>query len=413
MSEVRLSDLIAPSFSKVHRMIKAGSGFVHWWFRGGRGSTKSSFISLQVVLGIMKNPDAHAVCFRKYACDLRSSVYNQVLWAIDVLGVSKYFRATVSPLEITYIPTGQKIVFKGLDDPRKSKSQKMPFGYFMFGWFEELEQYDGIAEIRSVVQSYMRGGDKFTYFYSYNPPQTAANWVNFEAGKEVANRHVHTSDYLSVPKEWLGEAFFIEALLLKEQDERAYNHEYLGEITGTGGAIFGNLTSRTITDEEIKGFSNLRKGLDWGFAVDPFSYHHYEYDKTRRTIYVYDEIFKVGMLNDEAIEKIKEKDIGRELITGDSAEPKSIAEFRQAGINIRGAIKGKDSVRYGIKWLQKLHAIVIDQKRCPNAWREFSMYEHERLKNGEFKSDYPDKNNHGIDDCRYAFENDMEKRGMF
>ena len=413
MAEVRISDLIASHFGSSHRRIKSFGAITHHWFKGGRGSCKSSFVSLQIVLGIMRNPDAHCVCFRKYACDLRGSVYNQVLWAVDVLGVSRYFRATVSPMEISYIPTGQKIVFKGLDDPRKSKSQKMPFGYFMFGWFEELEQYDGMNEIRSVVQSYMRGGEKFAYFYSYNPPQTASNWVNFEAGKDVPNRYVHTSDYRTVTRDWLGNAFFIEAELLRRQDERAYRHEYLGEITGTGGAIFGNLTSRIISDAEIKGFSNLRKGLDWGFAVDPFAYANWEYDKTRRTIYIFDEIYKVGLLNDAAIDLIKGRNIARETITADSAEPKSIAEFRRDGINIRGAIKGKDSVRYGIKWLQKLHSIVIDQKRCPNTWYEFSMYEHERLKNGEFKSDYPDKNNHIIDAVRYGHENDMEKRGMF
>lgn len=412
MSVVRLSEIVGKSFHAVHRQIKAGLK-THWWFRGGRGSLKSSFISIELVQGIMRFPDSHAVVFRKFGCDLRTSVYNQVLWAIDVLGVNGYFKATVSPMEITYLPTGQKIIFAGLDDPRKKKSQKMPFGYFRFAWFEELEQYDGMEEIRSVVQSYMRGGDSFAYFYSYNPPQTRSNWVNAEAEKEVHNRNVHTTTYLTAPRDWLGKEFFIEAEILKNVNEMAYRHEYLGEITGTGGTIFANVRNQLIPDSQIKEFNNLRKGIDWGFAVDPFAYANWHYDKTRRTIYIFDEIYKVGLLNDEAIDLVKKRNIGRDPITADSAEPKSIAEFRQAGINIRGAVKGKDSVRYGIKWLQKLHSIVIDKKRCPNAWKEFSLYEFERMKNGEFKSSYPDKDNHIIDLTRYGHEQDMGKRGMF
>jgi phage terminase large subunit len=402
VSEIKLSELFAPSFIPFHSAIKRGDA-VHYWLKGGRGSCKSSFVSLQIILGIVRNPEAHAVCFRKFGCDLRGSVFNQVLWAIDILGLRDFFTYSLTPMEITYKPTGQKILFKGLDDSRKSKSQKAQFGYFRYVWFEELEQYDGMQEIRSVCQSLMRGGDKFSYFYSYN----------FEAGKVVENRLVHHSDYLTVPKDWLGEAFFIEADILRKQNEMAYRHEYLGEVTGTGGTIFTNLISRRITDEEIKQFSNLRKGIDFGYAVDPFAYCALEYDKTRRSIYIYDEIYKVGLLNDAAIELLKAKGIGRERIIADSAEPKSIAEFRQSGLNVIGAEKGKDSVQYGIKWLQKLHSIVIDPIRCPNTWKEFSLYEFEKTKTGDFKCEYPDKLNHEIDSIRYSLSLDMEKKGMF
>lgn len=383
-------------------------GLVH------HNSCKSSFASLQIIWGIRNSPDAHAICYRKYQNTLRESVFNQVLWAIEILGWGAYFRATTSPMEITYKPTGQKILFKGLDDASKSKSIKLPFGYFKYAWFEELEQYDGLQEIRNVCQSLIRGSDKrFCYFYSYNPPQTTSNWVNYESSVPVENRIVHHSNYLSVPRDWLGSAFFTEADILRKQNELAYRHEYLGEITGTGGSIFTNLVNRTITDEEISHFCNTRKGIDWGYAVDPFAYGALEYDKMRRTIYIYDEIYKVGLLNDEAIRLIKAKDIGRDKIIADSAEPKSIAEFRRDGINIQAAEKGKDSVPYGIKFLQKLAAIVIDPVRCPNTWKEFSLYEFEKTKTGEFKSEYPDRMNHAIDLVRYSLSCDMEKRGMF
>lgn len=407
-----LNKILCPAFFDLHKKIKKNE-YTHYWLKGGRGSTKSSFVSIEIVIGIIRNPNTHAVCFRKIGTDLRDSVFNQILWAIDILDLSAFFEAKVAPMEITYKPTGQKIIFRGLDDPRKAKSAKMPRGYFRFIWFEELEQYSGMNEIRSVLQSYMRGGDIFTCFYSYNPPQTVSNWVNIEANVPVANRYVHTSDYRSVPVEWLGQEFIIEAELLKKNNELAYKHEYLGEITGTGGAVFTNLVGKEITDDEIKRMPNFDYGIDWGFAIDPFAWGKLYYDKTRRDLYVIDEIYKVGMLNDEAFEKIKAKGVGNDLIVADSAEPKSISEGQRYGLNIRGAEKGKDSVRFGIKWLQRLSHIYIDPKRTPNAWREFSTYEFEKNRAGEFISDYPDENNHFIDQTRYAMEKYMKQRGLF
>lgn len=407
-----LKDIICSAFFDLHKKVK-NNEYTHYWLKGGRGSTKSSFISIEIVLGIMKNPNTHAVCFRKIGTDLKDSVFNQILWAIDILGVSRYFEAKIAPMEITYKPTGQKIKFRGLDDPRKAKSAKMPKGYYRYIWFEELEQYSGMPEIRSVLQSYLRGGDIFTCFYSYNPPQTVGNWVNIEATIPVDNRYVHTSNYLDVPPEWLGQEFIIEAELLKKNNELAYKHEYLGEVTGTGGAVFTNVVQREITDDEIAKMPKFEYGIDWGFAVDPFAWGKLYYDKTRRDLYILDEIYKVGMLNDEAFTKIKDKGVGHDLIVADSAEPKSISEGQRQGLNIRGAEKGKDSVRFGIKWLQRLCHIYIDPKRTPNAWREFSTYEFEKNKAGEFISDYPDKDNHVIDMTRYALEKYMKQRGLF
>ena len=251
----------------------------------------------------------------------------------------------------------------------------------------------------------MRGGNQFIAFKSYNPPQNVNNWVNKEVQHERADRLITHNTYLDVPREWLGEQFFIEAEFLKKFNELAYRHEYLGEVTGTGGIIFQNIQNICITDDMIKQFDNLREGIDWGFAADPFTWNKMHYDKTRRALYIYDEIHKVGLTNDRAMEEIKLRT--QTQITADSAEPKSIEEFRRNNFNIKGAIKGADSVRYGIKWLQKLVAIYIDKERCPHTYDEFSLYELEKDKNGEFKDKYPDKNNHHIDSIRYALEDDM------
>lgn len=410
--EVSLKNIIAPSFYELHRIIKRGE-YTHYWLNGGRCSTKSSFVSIEIVLGIMRNPNTHAVVYRKIAADLRESVMPQILWAINTLGVADLWQCKVSPMEVTYLPTKQKIYFKGLDESVKSKSIKAPFGYFKYGWFEELEQFKGMQEIRKTTQSLIRGGNGYCYFYTYNPPQTSANWVNIEAAKNVPNRLVHKSTYLDVPKEWLGEEAIIEAELLKSTNELAYRHEYLGEITGTGGNVFTNVLSQPITDEQIRSFDNIRQGIDWGFAIDPFVWIKCHFDKTRRIVYIYDEVYGVGLTNQDAMDKVTEHGGKHEKSIADCAEPKSIDEFRRSGFNIYAAEKGKDSVRYGIKFLQGMQNIIIDQTRTPHAWEEFLKYEYDRNKDGTFRSDYPDKDNHTIDALRYALERDSTKRGLF
>lgn len=406
-TNISVKSLLCPSFYELHRDIRQGK-HTHYFCKGGRGSTKSSFISLEIVLGMMKDKQAHAAIYRKFATDLRDSVYNQLVWAINALGVEEVWSQHLSPLSLVYLPTRQRIMFYGLDTPLKSKSKKMTFGYFKYAWFEELEQFDGMREIRSVTQSLMRGGPSFFYFYSFNPPQVQSNWVNNECAKIVDSRLVHHSDYLTVPREWLGETFFLEAESLKLTDETAYKHEYLGEVTGTGGAIFRNLTGRTISDDEITDFYSIRNGLDWGFAVDPLAFVRCAYDRKKQTLYIFDEIVEIGLSNDRAAEKVRQKlKHAREQIIADSAEPKSIADLKAHGLNVTGAIKGKDSPAYGVKWLQR-QAIIIDPKRCPNAFNEFALYEYRRDRNGGFLSDYPDKDNHTIDAVRYALESDME-----
>jgi Phage terminase large subunit len=265
-----------------------------------------------------------------------------------------------------------------------------------------------MEEIRTINQSLMRGGESFCVFYSYNPPKSQRNWVNEEMLKDRKDRIVHHSTYLTVPKDWLGEQFFIEAEHLKSVNETAYNHEYMGEVTGTGGAVFANITLREISSEEIKAFDRVARGLDWGYATDPFHYTVNHYDKTRRKLYIFYEIQLVGLSNRKAAEMVKAENKNNGLITCDSAEPKSIAEVSEYGLRVMGARKGPDSVDYGIKWLQDLEEIVIDPNRCPMTAKEFYGYELESDNNGGFKAKFPDKNNHSIDAVRYSRESDMK-----
>lgn len=404
---INLRDIIAPSFFDVHRFIKENK-YTHYWLGGGRGSTKSSFVSIEIVFNMMKDPDANAVILRKIGNTLESSVYNQIIWAIDKLGVSQYWQIKKSPLEMIYLPFGTKIIFRSSDDPIKLKSIKFVKGYAKYIWFEEITEFFGMEEVRSINQSLLRGGNKFCVFYSYNPPKSMNNWVNQEVLEDRPDKLFHKSTYLEVPAEWLGPQFIIEAEHLKKTKPKEYENEYLGEITGTGGNVFDNVIIRDITDDEIKTFDKIKDGIDFGYAVDPSVYTQNYFDKTRRKLYIFNEIYEVGLSNRKLWEKILEKKVSHSQITADSAEPKSIDELNALGrLQVLGAKKGPDSVEYGIKWLQKLEEIIIDNKRCPNTAKEFISYEYERDKEGNFISKYPDKNNHSIDATRYSREQDM------
>ena len=405
---INLSSIIAPSFFDIHRFIKQDR-YTHYWLGGGRGSTKSSFVSIEIVFNMMKDENANAVKMRKVGNTLEGSVYNQILWAIDKLGVSQYFQVKKSPMEITYIPFGTKIIFRSSDDPIKLKSIKFVKGYAKYIWFEEITEFYGMEEVRSINQSLLRGGSKFVVFYTYNPPKSMNNWVNQEVLEKRDDKIFHKSTYLDVPVEWLGPQFIIEAEHLKKTKPREYENEYLGEITGTGGNVFDNVEIREITDEELSHFDRIKDGIDFGFAVDPSVYTQNHFDKTRRILYIFNEIYEVGLSNKKLWEKIMTKKISHSQITADSAEPKSIAELNSLGqMTILGAKKGPDSVEYGMKWLQKLDKIVIDNVRCPNTAKEFISYEYERDREGNFISKYPDKNNHSIDATRYSREQDMK-----
>lgn len=408
--EVRLTDLIAPQFYDIHWDIIEGK-HTHYKLYGGRGSTKSSFISLEIIMGMMEDPNANAACFRRVGNTLQESVFEQLMWAIDALGVSHLWKPNLSPLRITYLPTGQRIVFRGCDDPNKSKSIKLRHGYFKYIWYEERAEFEGDEDERKINQSLMRGGDKYVVFYSWNPPKSLNSWVNQDVLTVRDDTLCSHSTYLTVPKEWLGEQFFIEAAELKKRKILAYRHEYLGEAIGTGGKVFDNVTLREITPEEIAIFDKIKQGLDFGFAADPLAFLRTHYNKKQHRLYIFREIYQVNMKTRAAVQAIKKINPENKYITADSEEPRSIASMNEMGLRIIGAKKGPGSVDFGMDFLaNEIDEIIIDPVTCPNAAREFSTYELEKDKNGNFKGGYPDKDNHTIDACRYALEDEMTQR---
>lgn len=403
MSAICIYDSMARTFWDLYDDLKR-DGHAEYWLKGGRGSTKSSFISLVIVRGLLADPNANAIIYRKVGNTIKDSVYSQMLWAIDQLQLAPWFQAKVSPFELIYKPTGQRVLFRGADDPLKSKSIKLQHGYFRYLWFEELSEFRGMEDIRTIKQSVFRGVDRGVTLYSYNPPKSAQNWVNTEALKSVTGRLVHHSTYLDVPKEWLKEAFISEAERLAQSNERAYRNEYMGEVTGTGGTVFDNLVLREISADEIGGFGAVYAGMDFGWFPDPLHFVRCAYDPARRRLCIFDEYRTVKTSNADVYRILTEQKqlTAAEEVIADSAEMKSVNDMRSYGMRCVAATKGPGSVRASMRWLQALNEIVIDPERCPEAAKEFSQYEYERTRDGEFVDAYPDANNHAIDAVRYA-----------
>lgn len=399
--------VLGKAFVDLNRQIEPNIAYV---LEGGRGSLKSSFWALKIVELIKNNPQLHACITRQVAATLKDSVCAQMKWAINILGLSDEFEFKVSPLEIKYKKTGQTIYFRGLDDETKLKSIKPEFGYIGILWKEEKDQMKGEAEERSVNQSVLRGGDISYDFSSYNPPKSKSAWVNKAKLVPNSNRVIHHSNYLDAPAEWLGKKFLEDAEHLKEVNPAAYEHEYMGAANGDGGNVFEFLEIREITDEEISRMDRIHQGVDFGWYPDAFAFLRTHYDAAREKIYLIDELYVTKWKNEKTGQWILDKKYDDYDIICDSAEPKSIGDYRDMSLPARGAKKGPGSVEYGFKWLQS-RTLVIDPKRTPNAHAEIISYEYERDNEDNVVSGYPDGNDHAISALRYAYEPIFNRRG--
>lgn len=405
-AHVPIENLLAPCYLPLHADIQAGR---HTFYNlpGGRGSCKLSTASLEIVDGLTKDPTANAIVFRRTGATLRESVYTQIQWALDELGVASVWRGSISPLRFTNTLTGQQILFRGLDDAQKLKSIKPRHGVFKYVWLEEFSELNGENQVRSVLQSVVRGKGSFVVFNSFNPPLSRSHWANLYVEQPNERALTFRTTYLDIPPAWLGEEFLLEAARLKEINPTAYANEYLGEACGDGGEVFQNLEIREITDDEISEMQYFYCGCDFGFSVDPAAVLYLSYDKKYETLYFIDEIYQRGLSNAELADLIKQKGFDKDpagyeqTIFCDSAEPKSCRDLKELGLRALPTPKWGGSVRYGVAWLQH-RRIVIDPRRTPNAHREFTQYEYCRTRDGELTSDLPDKANHLIDSLRYS-----------
>ncbi|TDM23332.1 PBSX family phage terminase large subunit [Macrococcoides caseolyticum] len=412
-TSINLSELIPKHFHPIWKAAKDPS-ILNIICKGGRGSGKSSDVAHIMLQLIMRYP-LNAVVIRKVDNTLVTSVYEQIKWAIEQQQVSHLFKVMKSPLEIQYTPRGNKIIFRGAQNPERLKSLKDSKFPYAIAWIEELAEFKTEDEVTTITNSLLRGelddGLFYKFFFTYNPPKRKTSWVNkkYETVFQPSNTFVHHSTYLDNP--YIAQAFKDEAEAQRIKNEKRYRWEYLGEAIGSGVVPFDNLEFREIPDEEYNTFDNFRQGVDYGYATDPLAFVRWHYDKKRNTIYAMEEIYGVKMSNKKLSEnmyKIK----AEEHHTISEVSPKDIDELKfEHGIyNIKQAKKGPGSVEYGEKWLDDLDAIVIDPKRTPNIAREFENIDYETDRDGNPKARLVDVDNHTIDATRYAFENDMKKR---
>ena len=409
---------IGRAFVDLYRDIKERK-YDDYWLEGGRGSIKSSFWSQIVPEELENNPNWCAICIRKVANTLKDSVYSQLEWGMDNLSetfpfINENWVKTKSPLEMRNKKTGQMIYFRGADDPGKIKSIKPPKEmYIAIIIYEEFDQMTGMNEVRKIDQSVKRGGNEFITFRVYNTPKSKRHFVNVEKRLPNPKRLVHKSTYLDVPVDWLGQPFFDDAELLKQNNPTAYANEYLGEETGDGGNVFENVELREITDEEIENFDYLYQGMDFGWFPDPLAWTKMCYQPNKLTLYIFDEFVVNKMSNSKVWDYLKDnKGVKNDdLITADSAEPKTIGDFQSYGSLMRGAKKGPDSVDYSMKWLSGLAKIVIDPRRCPKTAEEFTTYEYPQDKDGNYITGYVDADNHCIDSVRYGLNPIWRRKG--
>lgn len=415
-TSIKLSELIPESFHDLWRWTR-DQDVLHIVAKGGRGSGKSSDISHIIVQLIMRYA-VNAVCIRKIDNTLATSVFEQIKWAINEQQVSHLFSYKTSPMEITYVPRGNKIVFRGAQNPERLKSLKDSKFPFAIGWIEEEAEFKTEEEVTTITNSLLRGelpdGLTYKFFHTYNPPKRKQHWLNKKYGvsHHPRNTKVHHSTYMDNP--YISKEFISEAESTKEKNELRYRWEYLGEAIGSGVVPFDNLTIRNITDEEIAAFDNYRNGVDYGYATDPLAFVKWHYDKKRNTIYAVDELYGVKISNRQFAKWLHEKNYQSDRIAAESAEPKSNAELRsEHGIkHLYPVKKGPDSVEYGEEWLNDLAEIIIDPKRTPNIAKEFETIDYKTDKDGNPLPRLEDKHNHTIDATRYAFEEDMRGKDV-
>lgn len=422
----RLTDFLTPAWYPTWDALRRGA-FMVYRLTGGRGTGKSTVAALRIREEITRDPLANWVCYKKHATEIESSVYAECVKAINRAELGDYFRFKTSPFEITYLPTGQKIFFRGLDSPNKSKGITATVGYVKGAWFEEADQFQSQNEIDTVLQSAGRGGAGFKVLYTYNPPASKAHWINVEAAKTATDPHEFRfhSTYNDWRREWLGEFFFYKMNAIRAQSEARYQHEYLGIPIGTGNEIFANVFSRPFTPSEVAEMRSRRYGMDFGQS-DPTTLVETNYiphwvtdDHGRRediggTLQIISAWGKSSALNRETYAEIAARGLLSTPIYGDPGGGGKgvIHELRDMGIRgLVQAYKPQGSVERGINWLRQCKRIEIDPDRAAAALQEFQTYCYDQMRDGTNRNEFPDRDNHYIDAARYSRQDDIFRNG--
>lgn len=390
-----------------------GRGYGTFWrfkgryrvVKGSRASKKSATTALNFVYRMMEHPEANLLVVRKTYRTLKDSCYTQLKWAINRLGVSDWWDCKESPLEITYRPTGQKIYFRGLDDPLKVTSITVDVGYLCWGWIEEAYEITSEADFDTLDES-IRGEMPEGLFKQWTltfNPWNEHHWMKarfFDVSDDRDTLAI-TTNYTC--NEWLDESdkrLFEE---MRKRNPRRYQVAGLGHWGVVDGLVFENWHERAFGKQEVEGFKTVA-GLDFGYTNDPSAFFMGFLDLDGKRLYVWDEIYRTGMSNKAIYDEIERMGYRKERITADCAEPKSIDELKGYGLRVKGAKKGKDSIANGIQWIQDLEIVV--HPRCVNFLTEIGNYVWD-TKNGKKINKPIDDFNHLMDAMRYALEENI------
>lgn len=393
-----------------------GKGYGTYWnykgryrvCKGSRASKKSTTTAMNLIYRIIEYPESNALVVRKTYRTLLDSCFAQLKWAVNRLGVKDYFDFKLSPLEIIYKPTGQKILFRGLDDPLKVTSVTVDVGSLCFLWIEEAYEIMSEADFDMLDES-IRGEVPEGHFkqitLTFNP-WNERHWLKHRFFDTKDNDILAiTTNYTC--NEWLDRSDLNVFERMKTNNPRRYQVAGLGNWGIVDGLIYENFEERLFTLEEIKDYKTVA-GLDFGYTNDPTAFFIGFLDKKDSILYVWDEMYSKGLSNKKIYENIKNMGYSKEKITGDSAEPKSIDELKGYGLKIKGAKKGKDSILNGIQWIQDLKIII--HPRCNNFLTEISNYQWDKDKFGKALNRPIDDFNHLLDAMRYALEDDIQSK---
>jgi phage terminase large subunit len=370
--------------------------------KGSRGSKKSKTTALNMIHRLFQYPESNGLCVRRYSNTLRDSVYSDLKWAIHRLGLDGYFDCTVSPMQIIRRSTGQKILFRGLDDGLKITSISVDYGVLCFVWIEEAYEITNEDDFNKLDMS-IRGEVPDGYFkqitLTFNP-WSATSWLKarfFDTPDEDV--FVKTTTWQC--NEWLDEADRNIFLKMKQNNPRRYRIEGDGEWGIAEGLIYTNVICEDFDINEVRKISGIKSAfnLDFGFT-DPNAFVCEMVDNAAKRIYIFDEWYKTGVTNKIIAEQIKAMGYGGQKIICDSAEPKSIAELQEEGIQAEPSRKGKDSVNHGIQLIQNYQIVV--HPRCTEFKKEIDNYCWSKDKDGK-PTDKPDHEfSHGMDSMRYG-----------
>lgn len=393
-----------------------GHGYAEFWHsrhryrvvKGSRASKKSKTTAINMIYRIMRYPKSNGLCVRKTEKSLRDSCFAELKWAIGRLGVEKWFKCTVSPLEITYLPTGQKILFRGFDNPLKITSITVDVGYLCFCWIEEAYEITDEADFDTLDES-IRGYVPDGYFkqitLTFNP-WSEHTWLKRRFFDNP------DKDTLAITRNYDCNEFLDDADIrmferMKIENPRRYNIAGLGNWGVADGLVYERFEIGEC-DTDMGTWWHCF-GLDYGYTNDPSAFIAIAVNKDDNIIYIYDEFYETGLLNIDIAKRITEKGYAKEQIVADSAEPKSNDDLIRLGISrIKPSVKGKDSIINGIQDIQS-YKIIVNEK-CKNAFMELSTYCWAKDKQGKPINKPEDSNNHLMDAMRYAMQSAKFKK---